>query len=229
MNLSSLKEIWNIVDNNNPMKCWSLLWKWGLTFRKKSSLSNLQNLSILLACGLILLKRVHAYLIIFYFVNLYFFLIFFFSRTGDFDFQNHITCQKNETHRLDSQLLASAFELGVWSSPTEFRILYPETQSNVTAIDPSSKSDMRLTEHVNKHRIAVLIVRAFEIPVREFCGGFSFRTHVHTENTSNESPNNVLKDIFLVTVGLKAVMDILSAKGICSSLKSYLIPFINVN
>lgn len=102
-------------------------------------------------------------------------------------------------------------------------------QSNVTAIDPSSKSDMRLTEHVNKRRIAVLIVRAFEIPVREFCGGFSFRTRVHTENTSNESPNNVLKDIFLVTAGLKAVMDILSAKGICSSLKSYLIPFINVN
>jgi len=28
-------------------------------------------------------------------------------------------------------------------------------QSNVTAIDPSHKSDMRLTEHVNKHQIAV--------------------------------------------------------------------------
>lgn len=102
-------------------------------------------------------------------------------------------------------------------------------QSNVTAIDPSSKSDMRLTEHVNKHRKAVLIVRAFEIPVSEFCGGFSFRTRLHTENTSNESPNNVLKDIFLVTVGLKAVMDILSALDISSSLKSYLIPFIHVN
>lgn len=149
----------------------------------------------------------------------------FFSRTGDFDFQNHITCQKNETHRLDSQLLASAFELGVWSSHTEFRILYLEMQSNVTAIEPSSKSDMRLTEHVNKHRIAVLIVRAFEIPVREFCGGFSFRTRLHTENTSNKSPNNILKDIFLVTVGLKAVIDILSAIGICSSLNKLFNPF----
>lgn len=112
-----------------------------------------------------------------------------FSRTGDFDFQNHITCQKNETHRLDSQLLASAFELGVWNSPTEFRMLYPEMQSNVTATDPSSKSDMRLTEHVNKRWIAVLIVRAFEIPVREFCSRFSYRTCAHSVNTSNDSTN----------------------------------------
>lgn len=110
--------------------------------------------------------------------------VFIFLRTGDFDFQNHTTCQKNETHRLNSQLLASASELGVWSSPTEFRILYPEMQSNVTAIDPSSKSDMRLTEHVNKQQIAVLIVRAFEISGREFCGGFSSSTCVHTESAS---------------------------------------------
>lgn len=42
-------------------------------------------------------------------------------------------------------------------------------------------------------------------------------------------PNNFLKDIVVVIVEFKAVMDILSAKGICSSLKSHLIPFINVN
>lgn len=46
-------------------------------------------------------------------------------------------------------------------------------QSNVAAIDPSSKSDMKLTERVNKRRIAVLIVSAFEIPLGVLCGGFS--------------------------------------------------------
>lgn len=46
-------------------------------------------------------------------------------------------------------------------------------RSNVAAIDPSTKSDMKLTERVNKHRRAVLIVRAFEIPLRVLCGGFS--------------------------------------------------------